>query len=248
MLFIWFMLAGFIFLLTPHKLTKTFQDTFDSVFSWPLGVGRSFMLSARTNQPLTDVVERREYTELENHLANMIGQRDQAYKEIERLSGLRKRFPFERAKLVRAGIYRGDGHSELRIDSGQEDGLAEGQFVLAGNSIIGSICDISSRTAHVKLLTDPTSIVAVNIAGLDKLVMQGSGDNSAKVEMVKRKIDVGEPVLVRERGGFLDGTMIAGRVARCERNEKSALLWDLTVKPVCDIEDVDSVTVIVMNP
>lgn len=250
MLFIWFMLAGFIFLLTPHGLTKTFQDAFNRIFSWPLSVGRSFMLSARTDQPFTGpVVGRRKYSELQNHLANVMGQRDQAYEEIERLSGLRRRWPLEGAKLVRAGVIRDpvSGHSELIIDRGQEDGLATGQFVLVDNGIIGTLCDISSRTARVKLFTDSTSTTPVSIAGLPT-VMKGTGDNSARVEMVKRKIDVGADVFALKKPGFLDAPMIIGKVAQCERNDKSALLWDITVEPVCDIETIDDITVIVLNP
>lgn len=247
MLFIWFMLAGFIFLLTPHGLTKTFQDAFNSVFGWPLSIGRSFTLASRTEQPFTG--DHREYGELQNHLANIMAQRDQAYEEIEELSGLRKRFPLEGAKLVRSGVIRDSLHSrsELIIDCGQTDGLAAGQFILAENSIIGTICDISARTARVKLFTDPTSSIAVNIGGL-KTVMKGSGENLARIEMSKRKIKVGEDVLALKKPGYLGAPMIIGQVAQCQRNYKSALLWDITVKPVCDIEKIDDVTVIVMNP
>jgi cell shape-determining protein MreC len=247
MLFIWFMLAGFIFLLTPHRLTKTFQDAFNSIFGWPLSIGRGFMLSARTEQPVAR--DNRKYNELRNHLANIMAQRDQAYEEITKLSGLRKRLPLEGAKLVRAGVIRDsvNSRSEFIIDCGQKDGLAAGQFVLADNSIIGALCDISSWTARVKLFTDPTSSIAVNIAGL-KTVMKGNGDNSARVEMSKREIEVGENVLALRKPGFLGEPMIIGQVAKCERNDKSALLWDITIRPVCDIESIDDVTVIVMNP
>jgi len=37
-------------------------------------------------------------------------------------------------------------------------------------------------------------------------------------------------------------------VALCERNKESPLLWDITVEPVCDIETLSDVAVIVMNP
>ena len=129
MLFIWFMLAGFIFLLTPHRLTRTFQDAFNSIFGWPLSIGRGFMLSARTEEPVAQ--DRRKYNELRNHLANIMAQRDQAHKEITRLSGLRKRLPLEGARLVGAGVIRDSvsSRSEFIIDCGQKDGLAAGQFV-----------------------------------------------------------------------------------------------------------------------
>ena len=42
--------------------------------------------------------------------------------------------------------------------------------------------------------------------------------------------------------------MIVGTVARCKSNSENPLLWDITVKPACDIETVTEVAVIVVNP
>jgi cell shape-determining protein MreC len=48
--------------------------------------------------------------------------------------------------------------------------------------------------------------------------------------------------------GLLNAPIIVGRVARCERNAESAVLWDVIVEPVCDMERLNDVVVIVMNP
>jgi hypothetical protein len=79
-------------------------------------------------------------------------------------------------------------------------------------------------------------------------VMKGSGDNLAMIGMIKNKVKIGSEIMAGKKPGFLDAPIIAGRVARCERNTKSPLLWDITVEPVCDIERLNSVTVIVLNP
>jgi len=42
--------------------------------------------------------------------------------------------------------------------------------------------------------------------------------------------------------------VIAGTVAQCKSNDENPLLWDITVKPACDIESLRDVTIIVMNP
>jgi cell shape-determining protein MreC len=42
--------------------------------------------------------------------------------------------------------------------------------------------------------------------------------------------------------------MIIGVVSRCRRDEANPLLWDITVKPACDIQRLNDVTVIIMNP
>jgi len=252
MLFAWLMLAGFIFLFAPQSLTNRFQFAFIRVFRWPLSVGRNISLLARTRQPSTDVVSRREFNKLQNLLADVIQQRDQKHEELEKLSGLRKRFPLEGANLLSAGVITAAVdklRSELIINRGQKDGLAKDQFVLADNSVIGTMSDVNSRTARVRLFTDSASNIAVKIGKLNiERIMRGSGGNLAKVEMIKQKVRIGTEIMASKKPGFLDTPIIAGRVVRCERNAESPLLWDITVRPVCDTERLNDVTVIVMNP
>jgi rod shape-determining protein MreC len=158
----------------------------------------------------------------------------------------------EGANLLSAGVITATIdklRSELIIDRGEKDGLATDQFVLADNSIIGTISHVDSRTARVRLFTDSQSNMAVRIGKLNiERIMKGSGDNLAKVEMIKDKVKIGSEIMAGKKPGFLDTPMIAGRVARCERNAQSPLLWDITVEPVCDMEKLNGVTVIVMNP
>ena len=136
--------------------------------------------------------------------------------------------------------------SELILNRGRDDGLAKGQFVLANNSIIGTISDVDTHTAKVRLFTDPKSNTAVRIGGSDWL-MQGNGNNLAKVEMIKHKIKKGTEIMASKRPGFLDTPMIIGKVYRCEHNAQP-LVWDIMVEPVCDIQKAENVHVIVMNP
>jgi len=42
--------------------------------------------------------------------------------------------------------------------------------------------------------------------------------------------------------------MIIGKVAQCKRDDQNPSLWDITVKPACDIERLTSVAVIIINP
>jgi hypothetical protein len=42
--------------------------------------------------------------------------------------------------------------------------------------------------------------------------------------------------------------VITGTVAQCKSNDENPVLWDITVKPACDIEKITDVAVIVMNP
>ncbi|MFQ6036867.1 MAG: rod shape-determining protein MreC, partial [Sedimentisphaerales bacterium] len=240
MLFTCFMLGGLIFLFAPQGLTSKFQFAFARTFSWPLGIGRSVTLAARTPAS-TEFVSRREYDRLQNHLANVIQQRDQAYQQIKKLSALGSRFPFEDAKWVLADIITGsidESRHEFIINRGAEDGLAKGQFVLGDNSIIGTISETGARRAKVRLFTDPASNIAVKIAGLNvSRLMQGTGNNSAKIRLlqVMHKVKTGDTVYACKKPGFLDAPMIIGKVRRCKRDDENPSLWDITVKPVCDI-------------
>jgi len=252
MSFTWFMLAGLIFLLAPQSLTNKFQFAFVHIFRWPLSIGRNISLSARTQRPLTDVVSRREHNQLQNYLANVTEELLQKHKKVEELSRLRNRlYALEGARLMSADIITAstDGHNELIINRGERDGLDKGQFVLGDNSIVGTISGVSPRTAKVRLITDPTSKIAVKIGGL-KTVIRGDGKSSAKVPLlsIKHKIEIGEEVYARKKPGFLDVPMIIGIVAKCRRDDENPLLWDITVKPACDIAKLNDVAVVIMNP
>jgi len=203
---------------------------------------------------VAEVVSRGVYDRLENHLVNVMEQLYQEHRVVESLSGLRTRFALEGARLVHADVITlsiGKECSELIINRGEDDGLAAGQFVLGDNSIVGTISDISQRTAQVKLFTDPASRIAVKIgqAKTERLI-RGDGGDAAKVQLMSRKyeVNVGDKVVARKKPGFLDAPIIIGVVAKCSRDDVNPSLWDITVRPVCDIESLKSISVIVMNP
>jgi rod shape-determining protein MreC len=246
------MLAGLISLFTPQSITSKFQFAFARIFSRPLSISRSVSLSARTQHHLTDLVSRRQYNKLQNYLANVTQELHQERRKLEKLSQLHNRFVWEGTHFVLADVITAfiDGlHNELIINRGQIDGLNKGQFVLADNSIIGTISDVSSRIARVKLITDSTSNIAVKIAGLNAgRLMRGSGYNSATISLVKHKVKTGESIYADRKPGFLDAPMIVGKVSQCKRSIAIPLLWDITVEPACDMETLDSIAVIIMNP
>jgi len=254
MLFAWFMLTGFIFFFTPQKLTNKFRFAFARIFRLPLSIGRNFMLSVRTQQLLPDVVCFKE-SQYQNYIANLEEQLRQKHEKIEMLSGLRDRlYALEGAGLMTADVITAsvDGlHNELIINRGRSDGLAKGQFVLGDNSIIGTVSEVSFRTAQVKLLTDSASKIAIKIAELDvERLMRGTGNNCAKVQLlpIKHKVRTGDIVYASKKPGYLDAPMIAGTVARCKRDDENPSLWDITVKSVCDIKGLNNVHIIIMNP
>ena len=259
MLFTWFMLGGLIVFFAPQNLTNRFQFAFANICRGPLSVGRTITLSARAQPRFIDVVSRRKYDQLQNHLANIAEELNQERQKVEELSRLRNRYPLEGAALVLADVITASAEGFI-INRGENDGLRKGQFVLGDNSIIGTVSDVSARTARVELITETTSDLAVEIGGPAspttasrgglKTVIQGYSKNSAKVRLVstKHKIRIGDSVYACKKPGFLDTPIIVGTVSKCRKNDENPLLWDITVKPACDVEKLNNVTVIVMNP
>jgi rod shape-determining protein MreC len=253
-LFTWFLLAGFVFLLAPPSITSTFQFGFARIFRWPLSFSRTVSLLARSPELPSEAVNRREQQYL-NYIANLLQQLDQAHRRVEDLAGIRNRLPLEGADLMGSDVVTStikDSFCELIINRGREDGVAVGQFVLGDNSIVGTICDVSARQGRVRLFTDPDSALEVEIIGSDVYrVLTGAGKDTAKISMVpadEYAVKVGDWVFVRKTPGFLDSAMIVGIVDQCIRDTDSPLLWDITVKPACDLEKLNTVAVIIMNP
>jgi cell shape-determining protein MreC len=174
--------------------------------------------------------------------------------KVKKLSGIHDRRPLEGANLMFADVITGSINSsrdELIINRGEYDGLKKDQFVLGDNSIIGTISDLSPRTAKVRLTTSPTSRIPVRIAGVDTdRMMQGASGDSAKILMlpIKHKVKVGNIVSACKKPGFLAAPMIVGTVAQRKKDDENPLLWDITVTPACEIEKLSDVAVIIMNP
>ena len=251
MLFTWFILTGSIFLFAPQNLTSKFQLAFVHVFRWPLSIGGNLVMIAQTQQPLAGSVSRSE-TKYLNYIANLEETLARERKKFKKLYDLYNTHVWEGTDFALADIIpvTVEGfRNELTINCRKTAGLAKGQFVLGNESIIGTISDVFPQISKAKvvLVTDPTSRIPVKVAGL-KNIMKGSGNNSAKIEMVKNEVKVGQNVFALKKPGFLDAPMIAGKVSECNRNQKNPSLWDITVVPACDIEQLEDVAIIIMNP
>jgi len=210
-------------------------------------------MTAQTQQPLTGAVSHSEIQYL-NYIANLEETLAQERKKLKMLSGLYNTYVWEGTDFALADVITKiveGSRNELTIACRKTNGLDEGQFVLGDNSIIGTISDVSSRTASVKLFTDPTSSIAVKIGELDlKKWMQGNGNNTAKIPLVsiEHKIKKDDDVFARKKAKFLDAPVIIGKVAELKRDDKNPLFWDITVVPACDIGQLEDVAVIIMNP
>ncbi len=258
-LFASLLMAGFIILFAPQRLTNKFQFMFVRVFCWPLSVGRDVSLSASglmasAQGSPAETVSRERYDKLHNRLANVTEWLRQERDKVEKLSGLRDRPVWKGVNFVLADVISASvdaAHGELIIDRGQDDGLAVGQFVLSGESVVGTISALDARTARVRLITDPASKIAVKIEGLNTdRIMQGCGGNVAKVPLVptRHRIETDALVYAQKKPGFLGAPVVIGTVSECEKNPENPLLWDITVRPAACLDKLTDVAAVVMNP
>ncbi len=249
-MFTWLMLTGCILLFAPQSLTGKLQLAFVDVFRWPLSLGGDVALTARMDPSSADSSGGDE-TRLRNVIASLQQTLDQQRMKFQKLYGLYNTFVWEGTDWLAAGVITRtlDGsRSELIIEYSKGKGLAKEQYVLGGESVIGTISDVFPQggTARVKLITDSTSQIPIKVAGL-RGIMKGDG-KSAKVENLKKEIVIGTEVFAYKKVGFLDAPIITGRVSRCERNPKEAAVWDITVEPACDLKNLEDVAVIIMHP
>lgn len=247
------MLGGSILFIAPARWTNNFQFAFLRVFNLPLTIGQSIRLSVPTRErvsPDGDFVPRAEYNRVRNYCATLEAKLVRERERIETLTGLPEKSFLGNAHLVEAIVYppsmedKVNGEISIYPDSNAK--LTQGQFVLAENSIIGTISDVSSVGIRVELITSPKSNIAVEIDGI-KRYMQGEGGNLARIPMMTRKQKVGAEIMAARKAGVLGTPIIVGRVVRCEVNAQSAALCDLIVEPAFDIDSLDDVIVLVMK-
>lgn len=63
----------------------------------------------------------------------------------------------------------------ITVDKGSDSGVAVGQPVVAAGGLVGSVGSVGAHTATIVLLTDPSFVVGVRLAGGNTGSAQGSG-------------------------------------------------------------------------
>ncbi len=246
-LFTWGILVGLIFLFLPRSLTGRLQLTYAQVFRWPLEAGRGLTLAARATPRVQDV-DRKDYQQLlttqrqlKNELANVQAKLREALQTNEQLAGLRADPAWKDVPLLEAAVTfaTGPAQNELVINRGQDHGAAVGQYVMspADRCIIGTVSVVSAKGAIVRLVTDPDSRIPVRIAGLSaRGFMEGRGDGTARIPLIPDKYTIrpGDRVYAEKVQGLLDVPVVVAEVVQCKRDADNPLVWDITVRPVCD--------------
>lgn len=251
LLFSFLLIAGFMLLFVPQSFSDKFRLAFVAAFQRPLAIGRELSALAHGHECPSHVANDSKYRRLRNFQANTALWLRQERQKVEELTKLPGRSVWSGASFVVSDIITSTMNKtcgELLINRGKEDNLAEGQFVLGESSIIGIVQSVGPHVAKVRLITDPESTIPISIANLNvKRIMKGSGGQSAIVCLLptKYEIETGDIVWARKQPGFLNKSLIIGTVTRCKSSDENPSIWEITVKPACSIESLNSVTVVV---
>ena len=263
LLFIWLLLAGFTVYLAPQGWTGRCQLGFAAVFCRPVAPARAALLAATGTRP-QNYVPRDRYLRLRNRLANVTAWLNEERRKVHKLSGLRDRPAWSGVDLKLADVINtsaGPTQAAVIINRGTQDGVKTGQFVMAEHCIVGTVATVARRTAEVRLVTDPSSKIGVQIrrdanyaevgrvdgGGDDPMMMCGAGDGSARINLIvaPQRVPPGSIVFACKQPGLLETPVVAGTVVGCERDPENPLLWTATVKPACDLSNLKEVAVIV---
>jgi cell shape-determining protein MreC len=252
-LFVSLVLTGFILLLVPQKVTSRLNFAFIEIFRFFLNIGSSAASYQSSQRDSADFVIRHEYNKLWVANSNLQAQVFEQKRQIEELGRVRMTEPDPATGLVLANIVN-RRKNEFIINRGSADNLKKGQYVLGDNAVIGCIEQVSANISSVKLITSSACKLYVKISAPDvnsyfNGTIQGDDKDGAKILNVpkKYKIKDGYYVYAAPKSGILQSPRIIGRISRCVVDETNPVLWDITVKPAYEFDDIADVAVIVIK-
>jgi cell shape-determining protein MreC len=259
MLFACGMLAGLTFLfLVPRHASGRLQLAYARAFRWPLAMTSGMVrvhttAQVRTVSPQEHEKLLEENQQLRKGSANLQAQLQQAARQIERLTKLKAKPGLEHMQTIPAKVHT-QIQDELMISQGQDSGVAVGQYVLSltdarldDQCVVGVVSAVYAKGARVRLITHPDSHLQVTIAGLNvSKFLDGRGDGTARISLVptSHTIRAGDVVYAQEKRGALDVPVITAEVVQCRPDKDNPLMWDLTVRPVCELATLRDVVVL----
>jgi cell shape-determining protein MreC len=254
------LVAGLIFLFfVPRGATGRLQLAYAHVFRWPLTLGRGVVLVSRTTPPARDISPRdyekllKAYQGVRNQSANLQAQLQETNKQLALLTKLQAKPALSHMQTIPAKVYM-LAQDELTIGRGRDHGVAVGQYVLSltearldNQCVIGVVSAVDAKGAQVKLFTDPTSRLPVRIGNLEvPMALEGRGDGTARIHLVPttHAIQAGNVVYAQAKPGALDAPIVVAEVAQCQRDADNPHVWDITVRPVCNLAALTDVVVL----
>jgi cell shape-determining protein MreC len=252
-LFVSLFLFGFILFLLPQNITSKLNFTFIDIFGYFLNMGSSASYYHAPQSSPADYVSRHDYNRLQTAYANLQEELSEQKRQLEKLSKVRLTEPDTSTGLVLAKVVNRK-ENEFVINHGSADGLKAGQYVLGDNAVIGLVEQVSPDISIVRLITSSSCKIPIKISAPDvntyfNGTMQGNDKKSAVILNIpqKYKIKAGFNVYAAEKPGYLRSSRLIGRISKCIAGERNPVVWDITVEPAYDFNNITDVAVIVLN-
>ncbi|AQT70114.1 rod shape-determining protein MreC [Anaerohalosphaera lusitana] len=260
------LILGIIVLLIPHSHTKVINEVFESTFREILSMGpRENPWLGKFEQTKGSSVSKEKYARLQSEYqrvrkehANTLAQLRESHRRFEQLSGMQSKLPDVGSGLSLSQIVNSrlnGNRRELIINRGRDTGLRPGQYVIGNDAMIGILAEVAESTSRVRLVTDSqqNTEVLIRSEGSDKNIraqLFGDGAGKCKIKLLPREHKVRENDLVYAANDreFLETPVVIGYIEKVTPDEQKPLLWDITVEPFFDVDDLDEVAVIVMQP
>ncbi len=254
--------AGILLQIADHNSTKVLAYRFQRLADPVLRIGRTIQPAGTTaskDHP-GQSISKADYTKLQTQYDNLHAELLELRQRYSELARIRSILPEPGSALIVADVVQTaitPTQRELVLDlSGQPAVVKPGQYVIGDDTIIGTISDVYSSRARVRLVADarhflPAGIRTEGAGSFIPAQICGAGDGTCKIPLLPRKehdIQPGHAVYAMKRTGFLDTPLLIGKVSAVQPDEKQPLLWDITVQPVCQPETLATVAVIVMDP
>ncbi len=142
----------------------------------------------------------------------------------------------------------------VEINQGSFDGIRDGMPVVTAGGLVGRVEDTGAQNARVRLITDPTVSVAIQVLGTETVgLMTGRGDNqrlrvgngSVRVD---EEAEIGDFVVTSGSPGSLYPFGLAvGTVAEVEIDQ-GTLEKRLFIEPSSSLTRLRFVTVVLFDP
>ncbi|HVQ18165.1 MAG TPA: rod shape-determining protein MreC [Actinomycetes bacterium] len=155
------------------------------------------------------------------------------------------------AQVISVAAGRGYART-VTIDAGTRDGLTKDLTVINGDGLVGRIIEVSSSTATVLLMTDPTFAVGARLAGsLETGAVTGQGSDPLDLELFNPQAKLSRGDLLVTMASRNDKPFVAGvpiGEVTAVTPTPGALTRSANVRPFATLTALDLVGVIVEPP
>ena len=135
----------------------------------------------------------------------------------------------------------------ITIDRGTADGVKQGMPVVGPQGLLGQTIDVTSRSAKVRLITDPRSGVAAMVQSTRaEGIVRGSIEGNLSLDFVSRETTVraGDVVISSGMGGVYPKGLIIGEITTV-KSSPAGLYQDIVLAPAGSLSGLEEVVVLI---